>query len=161
MSHCFEICFRKLLSRDWHLISFITLFAIVLWWTLIWGIWSRYAIDIWDFFFAFDKRVFQNNIGTCVYGSICEYCQINVFCCDYWVSELLHGGNFRHMSLSTECAAALLPFRYASTINIITTYYTKGVLKLDHNFKMSTNEILKYYHDVLFNKKSVINLFFR
>jgi len=24
---------------------------------------------------------------------------------------------------------------------------------------MSTNEILKYYHDILFNKKSVINLF--
>ena len=48
--------FRKLLSRDWHLVSFITLFAIVLWWTLICGIWSRYAIDIWAFFLGLRRE---------------------------------------------------------------------------------------------------------
>ena len=52
-----------------------------------------------------------------------------------------------------------IPIRINYIINIITTYYTKCILKLNYN-KMNTNKILKYYHDVLF-KKSVINLFFR
>ena len=36
-------------------------------------------------------------------------------------------------------------------MNVITTYYTKCILKLNYN-KMNTNKILKYYHDVLLKK---------
>ena len=54
-----------------------------------------------------------------------------------------------------------IPIRIKYTINIIATYYTKGVLKLNYNFENKTNEILKYYHNVLFNKKSEVNLFSR
>ena len=53
---------------------------------------------------------------------------------------------------------AKTPIRINYTINIITTYYTKCVLKLNYNLK-NMNEILKHYHDLLFNKKSVINFF--
>ena len=91
---------RKLLSRDWHLISFITLFAIVLWWTLICEIWSRYAIDIWAFFLCLRQESFPEQ-----HRDLCILIYLWVlsnkrFCCDYWVSELLHGGNFRQFPRS-------------------------------------------------------------
>lgn len=49
----FFFLFRKLLSRDWHLISFLSLCSQfrVLWWTFdLWN-WSRFAIDIKTHFF--------------------------------------------------------------------------------------------------------------